>query len=166
MNKRDVLWESGQDAMQMGILLSGRLKAVLRANNDAALHTTRTLQVILPGTIFGELGLLSRGTHSRTIIASADSRLAMLSRDSLDEIEETDKVRRCCYAAPLAIRTVLYCFANTAYTALFASKCSNSVSIYLPHQQPLLCVLQHLALRTAAGRSHELMLFSAGSLGP
>ena len=32
--------------------------------------------------------------------------------------------------------------------------------------QALLCVLQHLALRTAAGRSHELMLFSAGSLGP
>jgi hypothetical protein len=29
-----------------------------------------------------------------------------------------------------------------------------------------MCVLQHLALRTAASRSHELMLFNAGSLGP
>ena len=78
----------------MGILISGRLKAVLRSNSDAATEATRTLQVILPGTIFGELGLLSRGTHSRTIIASADSKIAMLSRDNLDEIEETDKV---CY---------------------------------------------------------------------
>lgn len=31
--------------------------------------------------------------------------------------------------------------------------------------KPLLCVLQHLALRTSALRSHELMLFNAGSLG-
>ena len=94
MHKRDVLWESGQDAMHMGILLNGRLKAVLRSNNkEDGEEATRTLQVILPGTIFGELGLLSRGRHSRTIIASTDSRLAMLSRDSLDEIEETDKVR-------------------------------------------------------------------------
>jgi CRP-like cAMP-binding protein len=68
---------------------------VLQANNEAALdsNSTRTLQVILLGTILGELGLLSRGKQSRTIIASTDSRLAMLSRDSLDEIEETDKVR-------------------------------------------------------------------------
>lgn len=93
VRKREVLWESGQDATQMGILLNGRLKAVLRSNNkEAGEGTTRTLQVILPGTIFGELGLLSRGRHSRTIIASTDSRIAMLSRDSLDEIEETDKV--------------------------------------------------------------------------
>ncbi len=70
----------------------------------------------------GELGLLSRGVHSRTIVASTDSKLAMLDRNSLDEIEETDKA--------------------------------------------LLCCLQHLALRTAAVRSHELMLFNAGSLGP
>ena len=57
-----------------------------------ALTLTLTLTDIYKGTIFGELGLLSRGHHSRTIIASADSRIAMLSRDNLDEIEDTDKV--------------------------------------------------------------------------
>lgn len=92
VRKREILWESGQEAMQMGMLLSGRLKAVLRSNSDSDTVGSRTLQVILPGTIFGELGLLSRGRHSRTIIASADSRIAMLTRDSLDEIEEIDKV--------------------------------------------------------------------------
>ena len=92
VKKREVLWEAGQDALHMGMLIRGRLKAVLRSNSDAATEATRTLQVILPGTIFGELGLLSRGRHSRTIIASADSKIAILSRDNLDEVEETDKV--------------------------------------------------------------------------
>jgi CRP-like cAMP-binding protein len=92
VKRREILWESGQEAMQMGMLLSGRLKAVLRSDGDSNTLSSRTLQVILPGTIFGELGLLSRGRHSRTIIASADSRIAMLSRDTLDDIEETDKV--------------------------------------------------------------------------
>lgn len=92
VRKREILWESGQEAMQMGMLLSGRLKAVLRSDGDSDTLSSRTLQVILPGTIFGELGLLSRGRHSRTIIASADSRIAMLTRDALDDIEETDKV--------------------------------------------------------------------------
>jgi CRP-like cAMP-binding protein len=123
------LWEADSEATQMGIVLSGRLKAVLRASsNNNNNHkqrggdTARTLQGILPGNVFGELGLLSRGVHSRTIVASTDSKLAMLDRNSLDEIEEHDKA--------------------------------------------LLVCLQHLALRTAAVRSHELMLFNAGSLGP
>lgn len=76
------MWEAGQDAHHMGILISGRLKAVLRSNGDAATEATR----ILPGTVFGELGLLSWGRYSRTMIASAGSRIDMLFRDNLDEI--------------------------------------------------------------------------------
>jgi CRP-like cAMP-binding protein len=42
--------------------------------------------------VVGELGLLSRGTHSRTIVAAVNSKVAMLSRQTLDEIDEVDKV--------------------------------------------------------------------------
>ena len=123
VKKGHVVWEADAEAMQMGLVISGRLKAVLRSKSKRQSYDeARTLQVILPGNVFGELGLLSRGVHSRTIIASTDSKLVLLHRNVLDEIEETDKA--------------------------------------------LLCCLQHLALRTAAVRSHELMLFNAGSLGP
>ena len=123
VKKGHILWEADGEALQMGLVVSGRLKAVLRSKSKRQSYDeARTLQVILPGNVFGELGLLSRGVHSRTIIASTDSKLVLLHRNVLDEIEETDKA--------------------------------------------LLCCLQHLALRTAAVRSHELMLFNAGSLGP
>jgi hypothetical protein len=36
----------------MGLLISGRLKAKIRSNSAA-----KTLQVILPGTLFGEAAL-------------------------------------------------------------------------------------------------------------
>ncbi len=53
---------------QMGFLVSGKLEAVIGTHKDQ-----RTLQTIFPGTLIGELGLLSRGSHSRTIIASQKS---------------------------------------------------------------------------------------------
>ncbi len=56
MKKGDVLWEADSDALQMGLVLSGRLKAVLRSSSSVASaspKTARTLQVILPGNVFG-----------------------------------------------------------------------------------------------------------------
>jgi hypothetical protein len=87
----------------MGFLISGRLEAVL-----GTLPDQRTLQVIIPGTFMGELGLLSGKIHSRTIIAkqpslvseslSADThpalprQVALLTRETLLEIEKNDIV--------------------------------------------------------------------------
>ncbi len=49
-----MLWEADSDALQMGLVLSGRLKAVLRSSSAVASpKTARTLQVILPGNVFG-----------------------------------------------------------------------------------------------------------------
>lgn len=133
----------------MGFLISGRLEAVL-----GTLPDQRTLQVIIPGTFMGELGLLSGKIHSRTIIAkqpslvseslSADThpvlprQVALLTRETLLEIEKNDIV-----GPPLPL-------APSSPAA----------------PQILLCTLQKLALKTAAWRSCQLMLFSAGSLGP
>jgi hypothetical protein len=137
----------------MGFLISGRLEAVL-----GTLPDQRTLQVIIPGTFMGELGLLSGKIHSRTIIAkqpslvseslSADThpalprQVALLTRETLLEIEKNDIVGP---PSPLSLPPLL---------------------TSPPAPQILLCTLQKLALKTAAWRSCQLMLFSAGSLGP
>jgi hypothetical protein len=88
----------------MGFLISGRLEAVLGTFPDQ-----RTLQVIIPGTFMGELGLLSGKIHSRTIVARQPSlvseshhhcliplrhlpQVALLTRDTLLEIEKNDIV--------------------------------------------------------------------------
>ena len=40
----------------------------------------------------GELGVLSKGTHSRTIVADEDSYVAILSLHDIEYIEKEDKV--------------------------------------------------------------------------
>jgi len=124
--KGQLLWKAGTSAMQMGLLLKGRLKAVISANKYGSAYnlfqSERVLQLVLPGCFVGELGLLSRGNHSRTIVADENSLVAILTRERADWVEEEDK--------------------------------------------EVFCVLQALALKTSASRSHELMLFNAGSLGP
>lgn len=119
VDTNESLWCAREKAEQMGLLITGRLEAVIETWNH---QDHRTLQIILPGTLIGELGLLSGGSHSRTIIATKTSEVAILTKETLEEIEREDTV--------------------------------------------LLCALQKLALKTAAGRSHQLMLFSAGALGP
>ena len=61
------MWRAGDEAVEMGLLISGNLKAVIltRKQNDM-----RTLQIIVPGSVVGELGLLSGGCHSRTLVAT------------------------------------------------------------------------------------------------
>lgn len=126
VRKGQSLWSAGDTATQMGLLMKGRLKAVLKASKYGSsrrlLQSERVLQVVLPGCFVGELGVLSKGNHSRTILAEEDSLVALLSLEKVEYIDENDK------------------------------------DVYF--------VLQTLALKTAASRSHELMLFNAGSLGP
>ena len=52
----------------------------------------RQVQTVLPGAFFGHMGLLSRGRHTRTILAREQSSIAYLSLDALNEIEANDKV--------------------------------------------------------------------------
>jgi CRP-like cAMP-binding protein len=54
----------------MALVLNGRLEAVIGTKDS--IHT---LQIIPPGAICGELGLLSRGVHSRTIRAAETSKV-------------------------------------------------------------------------------------------
>lgn len=54
----------------MGFLISGRMEAMLGNQKEK-----RTLQIILPGTFMGELGLLSGKIHSRTIVATQKSQV-------------------------------------------------------------------------------------------
>lgn len=74
------LWHANEEATEMGLLISGNLKAVIITRKQ---QDMRTLQIIVPGSVVGELGLLSGGCHSRTLVATKGCEVMLVDNELL-----------------------------------------------------------------------------------
>lgn len=83
----EVLFERGQAADALYVVLSGRLGVVLRAAPGAPEETVRT---VMPGSALGEMGLLRRQPRTATVRALEDSVVLELGADQLAALEAAD----------------------------------------------------------------------------
>ena len=83
-----VLFKQGDPGEHLYILVSGTLDVILRRPDGSE----TTIDQLAPGSVVGEMALLSGGKRSATVVAVGDARLARLSRDALDAMppEEQD----------------------------------------------------------------------------
>lgn len=86
--KGTVLFREGDAAGYMGMVLDGRL-VVAKANEEDA---TKPLYSMTAGKVFGEMAMLDGEPRSATVMAAADSVIAVLLREHFEQLCEARPV--------------------------------------------------------------------------
>jgi CRP-like cAMP-binding protein len=79
---KTVLFREGDAAAYMGMVLEGRLVVTKRNEEDAG----KSLYSMTAGKVFGEMAVLDGEPRSATVMAAADTVVAILSRDAFEQL--------------------------------------------------------------------------------
>lgn len=81
--KGSVLMRAGEPSTRAYVLLDGRLQVIIERDGE------RTVAAhVFPGETVGEWGLMSGQPHAATVVASRDSRLAVITREAFGRLAE------------------------------------------------------------------------------
>ncbi len=94
VKEQEVLFNQGDTADAMYVLLSGHLLAILNDEN----HTKRLMGKIKVGEVVGEMGFLTQSPRFLTIVAATDSKLLKLSDENFNNFTKL---------VPAAMRRIL-----------------------------------------------------------
>jgi CRP-like cAMP-binding protein len=75
----ETLWRQGDAALEMAVVVEGRLAATLRGADDRAREIGRAG----PGDVVGEIGVLDGGAHSMTVEVTQDATLLIFGKQDI-----------------------------------------------------------------------------------